>query len=245
MRVAIIIGLDALSRGFTSVKLRSTGVAGANFASPDCVATTVQRTGSGAMELRKACAKESSRCPKTSQVFEVTDLKVTGRPEEAVAFNGTVGPNSRLGIGGKLIVCVVNSGSGCGAGKRPNAGVPGSPFFSAGAGRTVSVSPFGSRTLSRSFTTTGAGAGVNTGAGAGVGVNTGAGAGAGVTTGAGVATGAGVGTGAGVSTGAGATAGAGAAVVAGGAAAAAVAAAAGVPGVGVGVAGAGSAGRVG
>jgi len=54
MRVAITTGLDALSRGFTSVKLRSTGVAGANFASPDCVATTVQRTGSGAMELRKA-----------------------------------------------------------------------------------------------------------------------------------------------------------------------------------------------
>ena len=108
-------------------------------------------------------------------MLEVTDLKVTGRPEEAVAFNGTVGPNSRLGIGGKLIVCVVNSGSGCGAGKRPNAGVPGSPFFSAGAGRTVSVSPFGSRTLSGSFTTTGAGAGVKTGAGAGV--NTGAGAG--------------------------------------------------------------------
>ena len=54
MRVAIIARLDALSRGFTRVKLRSTGVAGANFASPDCVATTVQRTGSGAMELRRA-----------------------------------------------------------------------------------------------------------------------------------------------------------------------------------------------
>ncbi len=103
MRVVIVAGLDTPSRGFTRVKLRSTGVAGANFASPDWVATTVQRTGSGAIALRKACAKESSRCPKTSQVLEVADLKVTGRPEEAVAFNGTVGPNSRLGIGGKLI----------------------------------------------------------------------------------------------------------------------------------------------
>ncbi|CAB4697334.1 unannotated protein [freshwater metagenome] len=54
MRVAITDGIAALSRGLTRVKLLSTGLAGANFASPDCVATTVQRTGSGAKALRKA-----------------------------------------------------------------------------------------------------------------------------------------------------------------------------------------------
>ena len=90
---------------------------------------------------------------------------MTGRPEEAVAFNGTVGPNSRLGMGGKLIVWVVNSGSasGFGAGKRPNAGDTGSPFFNAGAGSAVSLSPFGSLILSGFFTTTGIGAGVGGG----------------------------------------------------------------------------------
>ncbi|NBO09385.1 MAG: hypothetical protein EBV30_08590, partial [Actinobacteria bacterium] len=84
-----------------------------------------------------------------------------------------MGPNSRLGMGGKLIVWVVNSGSasGFGAGKRPNAGDTGSPFFNAGAGSAVSLSPFGSLILSGFFTTTGTGAGV------GGGVKTGAGAG--------------------------------------------------------------------
>jgi len=96
-------------------------------------------------------------------VLEVDDLKVTGSPEEAVAFKGTVGPNSRLGMGGKLIVWVVNSGSGFGAGKSPKAGDIGRPFFNAGAGSAVSLSPFGSLILSGVFTTPGAGAGAGAG----------------------------------------------------------------------------------
>ena len=97
-------------------------------------------------------------------MLEVDDLKVTGSPEEAVAFKGTVGPNSRLGMGGKLIVWVVNSGSGFGAGKSPKAGDIGRPFFNAGAGSAVSLSPFGSLILSGVFTTPGAGAGAGDGA---------------------------------------------------------------------------------
>lgn len=54
MRVTIAEGLAALSRGLTRVKLLSTGLAGANFVLPDCDATTVQRTGSGARALRRA-----------------------------------------------------------------------------------------------------------------------------------------------------------------------------------------------
>ena len=61
MRPAVVVAMRVVrpkatwvSRGFSKVKLRSTGAAGANFVSPAWVATIEQSTGSAARELRSA-----------------------------------------------------------------------------------------------------------------------------------------------------------------------------------------------